>query len=116
MLNIYGHAQTVCRDALRCDVFVEVDPRKGSDILGRCGMELVVMEDVLAERQTACGTKLYIATLSRQTIEDCGAEHLGFEGFFVFEECDAIGINGITVLAKAISFESALRLSEIFSV
>lgn len=73
------------------------------------------MDDILAAASLAKGRKVYISSLSRQSIIDAQADHLGFEGFFVFETCDLPGQKGINVLAKTCSFESALRLIDIWS-
>ena len=71
-------------------------------------------DDILVERQIADGRQLYVATLSRQTVMDAGAEHLGMGGFFVFETCDLSGQRGINVLAKTASFEAAMRLADLW--
>ena len=73
------------------------------------------MDDVLASANLGNGSSIHIATLSRQTIVDAGAEHLGFSGYFVFEARDAPGSKGISVLGKAASLESAFRLIDIWT-
>lgn len=50
---------------------------------------------------------LFVASLSKQTVDECGAGHLGYDGFFLFEVIEGQGIN---ILAKAVSYEAALRL------
>jgi hypothetical protein len=71
------------------------------------------MDEILASADFGPNNKLHVATLSRQTLIDAGAAHLGVEGYFLFEACDAPGSVGITVLGKAVSFEAALRLSDV---
>ena len=72
------------------------------------------IEEILASANLGNGCSVHIATLSRQTIVDSGAEHLGFSGYFVFEANDTPGGKGISVLGKASSFEAALRLIDIW--
>jgi hypothetical protein len=71
------------------------------------------MDEVLQAIEISRGRTLCVAPLSRQAVIDASAEHLGFEGFFIFEAVDVPTMKGINVLAKASSFDSALRLSEI---
>jgi hypothetical protein len=72
------------------------------------------MDDILASANLGNGSSIHIATLSRQTIMDAGAEHLGFSGYFVFEANDVPGSKGISVLGKASSLEAAFRLIDIW--
>jgi hypothetical protein len=72
------------------------------------------MEQILASAKIGNGRSVHIATLARQTIIDSGAEHLGFNGYFLFEANDIPGERGILVLGKACSFEAALRLVDIW--
>jgi len=58
---------------------------------------------------------IHIAPLSRQTIIDNEAEHLGFGGLFLFETNEAIGRKGINILAKAASLEAAFEMLSIWS-
>ena len=53
---------------------------------------------------------LHIATLSDQTIAENDAEHLGCDGYFLFEASDEPGCKGITILAKVCSLDAAFRL------
>lgn len=71
------------------------------------------MDDFLATKTIGNGRNLHIASLSRHTIEDCGAAHLGYEGYFVFEASDLPDRTGITILGKVASFEAALALADI---
>ena len=72
------------------------------------------MEDILASADIGDGRSVHIASLARQTIIDSGAEHLGFDGFFLFEVADIPGKSGIDILGKVTSFEAALRLADIW--
>ena len=72
------------------------------------------MDQVLASASIDAERSIHIATLSRATIEAAGAEHMGFDGYFLFESCDSQAAKGIEILAKAASIESALRLIEIW--
>jgi hypothetical protein len=73
------------------------------------------MDDILASANLCNGNSIHIATLSRETIVEAGAEHLGFSGYFVFEAKDIPGLKGISVLGKASSLEAAFRLIDIWS-
>jgi hypothetical protein len=73
------------------------------------------MDEILASAELGPNNSLYVATLSRQTLINAGATHLGIEGYFVFETHDTPGASGITVLGKAISFEAALRLADVIT-
>src|SRR6266478_808906 len=68
------------------------------------------MDEILATARLGNGRSVHIATLARETIIHSGAEHLGFNGYFVFEATDLPGEKGISVLGKACSFEAAIRL------
>jgi hypothetical protein len=57
---------------------------------------------------------VHIATLSRETIVNSGAEHLGFSGYFLFEADDTPEAKGISVLGKASSIEAAFRLIDLW--
>lgn len=76
-------------------------------------MEGAAMDDILASARLPTGETLHIATLARKTVIDAGADHLGFEGYFLFEAEDHPGRQGITILGKAPSLDAALRLVEI---
>jgi hypothetical protein len=72
------------------------------------------MDDILASIQIGNGRSVHIATLARKTIIDSEAEHLGFNGYFLFEANDLPGEKGINVLGKVSSFEAAMRLIDIW--
>lgn len=73
------------------------------------------MDDILGSANLDNGSSIHIGTLSRQTIVDAGAEHLGFNGYFVFEAHEMPGLTGISVLGKASSLEAAFRLIDIWA-
>lgn len=60
------------------------------------------------------GRALHIAPLSRETITENDAEHLGFGGYFIFEADDRVGQKGIRVLAKVASLDAAFTMLEIW--
>lgn len=74
------------------------------------------MEDILASVDLGGGRSVHLAALARDTLEGSGAEHLGFQGYFLFEASDAPGKQGISVLGKAASFDAAMRLIDVFKM
>jgi hypothetical protein len=72
------------------------------------------MDEILASANLGNGRSIHIATLSRQTIVNAGADHLGFSGYFVFEADDTPEAKGIAVLGKASSLEAAFRLIDLW--
>jgi hypothetical protein len=80
----------------------------------RSTMGALAMDEILASANLGNGSSIHIATLSRQTIVDAGAEHLGFSGYFLFEANDTPQAKGIAVLGKAASIEAAFRLIELW--
>jgi hypothetical protein len=86
---------------------------------GGCGYlarRMIPILAVFASAPLGKGRSVHIATLARETIIHSGAEHLGFNGYFVFEANDLPGETGIEVLGKASSFEAAIRLTEIWQL
>lgn len=73
------------------------------------------MDDFLATKVIETGRNLHIASLSRHTIEDCGASHMGYDGYFVFEASDLPNQRGIIIFGKVASFEAALALADILA-
>ncbi|MBB4407082.1 hypothetical protein [Agrobacterium radiobacter] len=71
------------------------------------------MEEILATLELGQGRNLHIAQLSRQTILDADAAHLGFGGYYLFETVESCLVNGINVLCKAVSLDAAFRLADI---
>ncbi len=72
------------------------------------------MDDILASAPIGNGASVHIATLSRKTIEEAGADHLGFHGYFLFETNDTPETKGINVLGKVCSLEAAFRLIDLW--
>lgn len=72
------------------------------------------MDEILATTEIAPDRAIHVATLSRQTLVESGAIHMGCEGYFLFETNDTPDAKGITVLGKAASFEAAMRLADLF--
>ncbi|MDB5618384.1 hypothetical protein [Tardiphaga sp.] len=52
------------------------------------------MDEILATANLGSGRSIHVATLARQTIVQAGADHLGFDGYFVFEEDNNPEIKG----------------------
>jgi hypothetical protein len=73
-----------------------------------------MIEEILGTAHLGNHRALHIAPLSRETITGCGAEHLGFGGYFLFETNDEVGRKGINVLAKTASLDAAFILLEIW--
>ncbi len=73
------------------------------------------MDDILASVDIGNHSTINIATLSRQTVIESSAEHLGFSGYFIFEAKDAPDQKGITILGKVPSMDAAFRLMDIWS-
>lgn len=71
------------------------------------------MSEFLATKELGNGRSIHIASLSRRTILDSGAEHLGFDGYFLFETTDTENQKGINVLGKAASFEAGLAMADL---
>lgn len=71
------------------------------------------MDEILASAEITPNSSLHVATLSRQTLIDAGAAHLGLEGYFLFEVSNSFGYSRINVLGKAVSFDAALRLADL---
>ncbi|WP_222626075.1 hypothetical protein, partial [Meridianimarinicoccus zhengii] len=57
----------------------------------------------------------HIAELSRESIVQSDAEHLGFEGYFLFETNEASGLRGIRVLAKVASLDAAFSMLDFWA-
>ena len=74
----------------------------------------LAMEQILASANLGNGKSIHVAALARQTIIDAGAQHLGFQGYFLFECTHTDNANGITVLGKAASVEAAMRLADLW--
>lgn len=73
------------------------------------------MEDYIAFADIGPGKTIHIASLARQTVIDAGAEHMGFEGYFVFEVDDTAPTRPLSILAKVTSIESAFRMADLWA-
>lgn len=73
------------------------------------------MDDFASFRRISGSRYLYVSTLSKETLGDVGADHMGGDnGYYIYEVDERIGVGGIDVLAKAASFDAALRLLDVF--
>lgn len=72
------------------------------------------MDDILGSATIGNGRSIHIATLSRKTIEDAGADHLGLSGYFLFEANDTPEAKGIYVLGRVSSLDAAFRLIDLW--
>lgn len=73
------------------------------------------MDDFASFRRISGSRYLYVSTLSKETLSDVGISQLGSDqGYFIYEVDERRGVGGIDVLAKAASFEAAMRLLDIF--
>jgi len=73
------------------------------------------MDDILASAALGNGSSIHIATLSRSTVNESGADHLGYTGYFLFEANDTEERTGINILGKVASLEAAFRLVELWA-
>jgi hypothetical protein len=73
-----------------------------------------MLDEILGTAILGDKRSVHIAPLSRQTITDNGAEHLGFGGYFIFETDDRVGQKGIKVLAKVASLDAAFTMLQIW--
>lgn len=72
------------------------------------------MDEILASAILKDGSNIHIATLSRKTIINANAEHLGFDGYFLFEAIDTPEVKGINILGKATDLDAAFRLIDLW--
>lgn len=71
--------------------------------------------DILGSLSMNNGRSMHVATLSEASVAENDAEHLGFDGYFLFEADDEPGSEGITVLGKFSCFDTAMHLVEAWS-
>lgn len=57
---------------------------------------------------------IHIAELSRESIIESHAEHLGFGGYFIYETCEGGARRGINVLARVTSLDAAFSMLDIW--
>jgi len=82
-----------------------------AEIFGVCGM----FDDFLGTIKMKNGDTLHVASLSRQSVIDNEAEHLGFDGYFVFQDVDRGAEQGIRILGKAADYDAGVVLAELLS-
>ena len=57
---------------------------------------------------------IHISELSRESIVNSGAEHLGFGGYFLFETRSDSQHRGINVLARVASLDAAFAMLDLW--
>ena len=88
--------------------------RSLAEIRGRLG-ERAMFDGFLGTVKIDNYRAIHIAELSRQSIIDSGAEHLGFGGYFLFETQDSYSHQGIKVLAKVATLDAAFEMLDIWN-
>ena len=73
------------------------------------------MDDILASVAFGNSSSIHIATLSKKTIEEAGASHMGYSGYFLFEETHSPESNGINILCKVLSLDAGFRLIDLWN-
>ena len=74
------------------------------------------MEDLFLSADIGDSKRLCVSSISRQTYRNAVGSGLGGDrGYFVFEEDASQSTGMITVLAKASSWEAAVRLFDVIS-
>lgn len=72
-------------------------------------------DDLMVVERLNNSRSLCLSTLARQTVTESGALHLGGDcGLFIYEVDDSLGDAGVQILAKAASWEAALRLIDLW--
>ena len=74
-----------------------------------------MFDDFLGTIKTKSGHTLHVASLSRQSVIDNEAEHLGFDGYFVFQELDCDNRQGLRILGKAADYDAGIELAQMLS-
>jgi hypothetical protein len=73
------------------------------------------MQNILFSAQLSDGRQVCVAPVSADTFEANCAYCLGDDsGYFIYEFDDTRPETGIEILAKAVSYDAAMRLSDIF--
>jgi hypothetical protein len=71
------------------------------------------MEDIFLSTEIGNSKRICISSISHKTYRSCVGSGLGGDmGYFVYETDDSCPDAGISVLAKAASFDAAMRLFE----
>jgi hypothetical protein len=72
-------------------------------------------DDLVAVERIDNYRSICISTLARSTVQELEAEHLGGDcGLFIYEVDESPRGGGISILAKAASWEAAHRLIDIW--
>jgi hypothetical protein len=71
------------------------------------------MDDILVTKRLGANRTICLSTLTREQIHDSSPEYGGDDfGYFIYE-VDHSRKGGVTVLARVLSFEAALRILQI---
>ncbi len=73
--------------------------------------EVRAMDDILETVRLDGQRSLHIGKLADQTIIENEMEHLGLDGYFLFEASEEPASKGITIIAKVCSLEAAFQLA-----
>lgn len=71
------------------------------------------MSEILTSVRIGKGKAIHVGSLSKSTINEASAQHLGYEGYFVFETDDTALSNGIEILGKTTCYDSAMRIADL---
>ena len=74
------------------------------------------MDEILGSFQIDDSRALHLGTLSPHSISALESEHLGFDGYFLFETDDDSQSKGIKILGKAPTLDAAFRLLDIWQM
>ncbi|MBN9144954.1 MULTISPECIES: hypothetical protein [unclassified Novosphingobium] len=72
------------------------------------------MDEILGTVRIDEKRSLHLGTLSPHSLSALEVEHLGFDGYFLFETDDSQLSKGIKVLGKAPDLDAAFRLLDIW--
>ena len=73
------------------------------------------MRELVFSTRLKDGREICVAPLSKRTFEENKAHSLGDDhGYFIYEIDSRIPSSGIEILGKAVSYDAALRLVDIF--
>lgn len=73
------------------------------------------MSEILTSVRIGKDKAIHVGSLSKSTVAESAAHHLGFEGYFVFETDDSAISGGIEILGKTTCYDSALRLADLIA-
>lgn len=114
-----GEILPILRENIAEEATIYIDEGKWyalTEILGVCGEREGerAMDGILGTAEIGQGRSIHIATLSRQSVIENHAEHLGFDGYFLFETTDDPNVTGLSILAKALSVDAAFRMLDVW--